>query len=114
MKYGVIIPDSNYGNIGDDIWAYAAMQFLPHCDYFIDRLKISQFKSINNEDVCVLIASFLMPDNNEHWFLPTNNIIPKIISLHCRHTSGDWISKEKVVEYMKCNEPVGAKYGKPH
>ncbi|MFV0364645.1 MAG: HAD-IIIA family hydrolase [Suipraeoptans sp.] len=110
MKYGIIISEQSTDfNLGDDIWAYAALQFLPKCDYIIQRTHINRFQSSNNENVAVLLAGFLMPANNEHIFFPTNNILPKVISFHCRFTAVDWVKEDKVKEYLKVHEPIGAR-----
>ena len=41
-SYGLMYYKST-DNIGDDIQTYAAMKFLPHIDYYIDREDLSCF-----------------------------------------------------------------------
>lgn len=48
MKYGLLVhPQAE--NLGDDIQSYAALQFLPHLDYYLDREHLNLFHSNNGE-----------------------------------------------------------------
>ena len=44
MKFGLVVyPETQ--NLGDDIQSYAAMQFLPRVDYYLDRERLNFFQS---------------------------------------------------------------------
>lgn len=54
MKFGLLVFE-NTDNIGDDIQSYAAIQFLPHIDYFVDRENMNIFRMQNKEPVAVIM-----------------------------------------------------------
>ncbi len=79
MKYGVLYNQTNV-NIGDDIQAFATARFLPRVDYFVDRERIDQFVSDNNEPVAMIMNAWYMWAK-WHW-PPVNCIIPKFVGFH--------------------------------
>ncbi len=79
MKYGVLYNKTNV-NIGDDIQAYATARFLPRVDYFVDRERIDQFVSDNNEPVAMIMNAWYMWAK-WHW-PPVNCIVPKFVGFH--------------------------------
>lgn len=79
MKYGLLVVKDTE-NIGDDIQAYAAMQFLPHVDYYIDREHLDTFVSENLETVKMIMNGWFIK-NKWNW-PPAPVIDPLLISMH--------------------------------
>ncbi|MCC8044357.1 MAG: polysaccharide pyruvyl transferase family protein [Clostridiales bacterium] len=59
MKYGLLLNKGNV-NIGDDIQAFAAAQFLPSFDYLVEREHIDDFVSDDGEPVGVIMNAWYM------------------------------------------------------
>ena len=59
MKYGLIYYHNTF-NIGDDILSYAAKQFLPHVDYYIDREHLDVFVPNECEYVAVIVNGWYL------------------------------------------------------
>ena len=79
MKYGVIMY-KNSENLGDDIQTYAAMQYLPQVDYFIDRESMDTFVPAEPEMVKVILNGWYLYD---HLAWPPSDFIhPLITSVH--------------------------------
>lgn len=79
MKYGLLVyPETK--NLGDDIQSYAALQFLPRVDYFLDREHLNLFHPKNSEPVAAIMNAWYM--NNKFNWPPSNDIIPLYISMH--------------------------------
>lgn len=79
MKYGLLVVKDTE-NIGDDIQAYAARQFLPQVDYYVDREHLDTFVSDDLEPVKVIMNGWYM-DNKWNW-PPSPVIDPLLISMH--------------------------------
>ena len=115
MKYGVLYNKTNR-NIGDDIQAYAAARFLPRIDYLVDRERIDEFVSENNEPVAVIMNAWYMWAK-WHW-PPASCIIPKFIGFHY---ADHQLSKQPGSpfkyeflhgiggDYLKANSPIGCR-----
>ena len=79
MKYGLLVyPETK--NLGDDIQSYAALQFLPRVDSYIDREHLSMFRSEGGKPVAVIMNAWYM--NNKFNWPPANDIVPLYISMH--------------------------------
>lgn len=79
MKFGLVVyPETQ--NLGDDIQSYAAMQFLPRVDYYLDRERLNFFQSEDGEKVAAIMNGWYMK-NKFNW-PPSNNIVPHYISMH--------------------------------
>lgn len=102
MKYGLLV-EKKTGNIGDDIQSYAAMQYLPQIDYFIDREEMNSFVSTNNERVAVIMNAWYM--NKKYNWPPSNNIYPICYSMHFAQEDTD--SLELGLHFL---EGIGGKY----
>lgn len=106
MKYGLIVFKETQ-NIGDDIQSYAAKQFLPKIDYYIERESMSTFISNNNEIVTTIMSGWYM--HNPLSFPPSPYIKPLIISIHLT----DYLKKmtpiyldETGMKFLKNNTPI--------
>ena len=79
MKYGIMIYKETE-NIGDDIQSYAAKQFLPHLDYFLEREELDLFHPENDETVSVIMNGWYMY-NKFNW--PVSDFVhPLYIAMH--------------------------------
>ncbi|MEG0291410.1 MAG: polysaccharide pyruvyl transferase family protein [Anaerovoracaceae bacterium] len=115
MKFGIMSNKNNI-NIGDDIQALATSYFLPSVDYFIDREKINEFVSDDEEPVAVLMNAWYMWAK-WHW-PPSKYIVPKFIGFHYADHQlaiqpGSPIKYEFLTglggEYLKNYGPIGAR-----
>ena len=97
-------------NLGDDIWAYAAMKLLPRYDYIIDYRNINNFRSYNGEKVAILLSGFpITRDSLFGQFIPSMNLIPKFVGVHFREYSYDWLSQPLLKRYLCAYSPIGAR-----
>jgi len=104
MKFGVLVNNNNV-NLGDDIQSYAAAQFLPKIDYFVDRETIDTFQSDNNEAVACIFSAWWM---RKKWnFPPASCLYPKLISMHLTNFE---IPKKAAPFYTRMWEGVGGDY----
>lgn len=115
MKYGVLYNQNNM-NIGDDIQAFATARFLPHVDYYINRERLDEFYSENEEPVAVIMNAWYMWAK-WHW-PPTKYIIPKFVGFHyadhqLAKQPGSPFKYEFLHgiggEYLKANGPIGCR-----
>ncbi len=79
MKYGVLFYQ-NSKNIGDDIQSYAAAQFLPRIDCFVDREHLSLFRSELGERIAVIMNGWYFI-RKFNW-PPSPDLIPFYTSIH--------------------------------
>ena len=103
-------------NLGDDIQSYAAMQFLPRVDYFIDRESMDAFLPETPETVKTILNGWYLYD---HLACPPSEYIhPLLTSIHFdtkeRPYGGRDIEMNFVLEYagadfLRRNGPVGAR-----
>ena len=98
-------------NIGDDIQTYAAMKYLPHIDYYIDRENLSCFVPDKKEYVSMIMNGWFI--HNKIAWPPSPYINPLLISMHFKVLEdtdvGDMYLKGLGGEYLKQNGPVGAR-----
>lgn len=113
MKYGLLYYKDT-DNIGDDIQAYAASQFLPRIDYMIDREKLNDFVPDEKEYVKTIMNAWYVHDKFNFGFSPY--IYPLLISMFFKKfpyeagiTVGlDYIN-ENIKNYLKKYGPVGSR-----
>lgn len=107
MKYGLIV-FKNTTNLGDDIQSYAIKKLLPNVDYYIEREKINEFVSKNNEKVKTIISGWFNHDKLS--FPPSPFIEPLFISIHF---TDELLGNKPIyftdyfLNYLKTNEPIG-------
>ena len=98
-------------NLGDDIQTYAAIKFLPHIDYYIDRENLSCFIPNKKEYVSVIMNGWFI--HNKLAWPPSQYINPLLISMHfkCIENTdvGDMYLKGLGGDFLKKYEPVGAR-----
>lgn len=101
QKFGLLY--ANTENLGDDIQALAAKQFLPNVDYYIERDSIQNFKEPN---VKTILNSWWA--HNENSWPPPNNINPLLISIHIYDKILSSFINEKSKKYCS-NKEFGAR-----
>ena len=107
MKYGLIV-FKNTTNIGDDIQSYAIKKLLPSVDYYIEREKLNEFTSKNNEKVKTIISGWFNHDKLS--FPPSPFIDPLFISIHF---TDELLGNKPIyftdyfLNYLKKYEPIG-------
>lgn len=103
-------------NIGDDIQALAALQFLPRVDYFVHRDSIGEFTpSAVGERVKICLNGWFL--GSRSW-PPTEYVKPLFISFHLgrhhyaedsRFGGKDFMLEKKSIAYLKEHEPIGCR-----
>ena len=115
MKFGVIMHKTTQ-NIGDDIQTFAAMQHLPHTDYFLDRECLDEFRTEDGKPAAVLMAAWYMW-NKWNW-PPSDYIVPLLTGMHFSdHQASEQVGSPVKTEfltgcgaeYMNANGPVGCR-----
>lgn len=110
MKYGLMYYKST-DNIGDDIQTYAAIKYLPHIDYYIDRENLSCFVPDKKEYVSMIMNGWFI--HNKLAWPPSPYINPLLISMHFKDLKetdvGDMYLKGIGGEFLKKYGPVGAR-----
>ena len=98
-------------NIGDDIQTYAAMKYLPHIDYYIDRENLSCFVPDKKEYVSMIMNGWFI--HNKIAWPPSPYIKPLLISMHFKVLEetdvGDAYLKDFGGDFLKQYGPVGAR-----
>lgn len=110
MKYGIVTVQHTR-NIGDDIQSYAAMRFLPHVDYFIERENMDAFVSDDGEPVSTIMNGWFMY-NKLCWPI-SYYINPLYVSMHFHQTDSlkvqqsflQGFGKKDLIEH----EPIGCR-----
>ena len=110
MKYGLIYYHDTH-NIGDDILSYAAKQFLPHVDYYIDRESLDVFIPDNREYVATIVNGWYLHRN--YTFQPSPYLLPLFVGTHFskdQMVNDDWSYIDNaVVRYLRQYEPIGCR-----
>ena len=116
MKYGIVYRKTSK-NIGDDIQAYAASQWLPSVDYMIDLEALDSFEAEDDEPVAAIMSAWYMWAK-WHW-PPTKSLYPLWIGLHYNDQLRDrkrgmpakfeYIADGPGKEYLKKYEPIGCR-----
>lgn len=100
---------AEYKNIGDYIQSVAQEQFFDHIDTYIEREKLSSFKS-EKIAKCIMNGWFMQDPNN---FPPSNSILPLFVSFHITPRIAErMLSNENTIKYLKEYQPIGVRdYG---
>lgn len=102
MKYALIYY-RNTTNIGDDILSYAAKQFLPQVDYYIDREETDLFLPETKEYTAAILNGWYL--HYSYAFPPSPYIIPLFIGTHFNSDQmifGDYsYLDQNVTDYLK-------------
>lgn len=110
MKYGLIYYRDT-DNIGDDILSYAAKQFLPGVDYYIDREEMDVFVPEETEPVAAILNGWYLHYN--YTFPPSPYIIPLFVGTHFGRDQmvfGDYSFLDgSASKYLRMSEPVGCR-----
>ena len=110
MKYGLMYYKAT-DNIGDDIQTYAAIKYLPHIDYYIDRESLSCFVPRQKEYVSMIMNGWFI--HNKLAWPPSPYINPLLISMHFKDLVetdvGDMYLKGYGGDFLKKYGPVGAR-----
>lgn len=105
MKFGLVVHERNHNeaNLGDDIQAIAARQFLPRVDLYLER----ELLHVQEEDAFAVLNGWYMhePEN----FPPSPSIIPCITSLHISPSVAERMLDMDSIEYLQKHEPVGCR-----
>lgn len=108
-KYGLVVFDKTQ-NLGDDIQSYAAIQYLPQIDYYIERESLNEFTSQNGEMVNVIMNGWYMHDITS--MPPSPFINPLFISIHFTdhlyNECPEYLSGY-FLDYLKKHEPIGCR-----
>jgi len=105
-------------NIGDDVQAEAAKQFLPENAVPIDREFVGVFQ--NDTKIPTLINGWFMHTKDFYWYRPdvpapekswppAPCIEPLITSIHLADGFLPYAFTDEAVEYLKAHAPIGAR-----
>jgi hypothetical protein len=111
MKYALLVYN-NSGNLGDEIQSIAARRFLPRVDLTINRDRLNEFKSPDDEAV-LLIMNCWFGHQPENW-PPSPDIVPLLISMHISTEPGGGITKIPAAEFLLHEEMVNYLRGWGH
>lgn len=107
MKYGLVVFKETT-NLGDDIQSYSIKKLLPQVDYYIEREKLNEFTSKDNEVVKTIIGGWY--NHDKFSFPPSPFIYPLFISIHLT----DELTNQKpcyftnyFLNYLKKYKPIG-------
>lgn len=113
MKFGLLV-EKETRNIGDDIQAYAAKQFLPQIDYYVDRNHLDEFVPEKEEKIATIFNGWFL-QYTLNWPL-SPYIKPLPISMHFTSKDWFWDTKDRPyhlqgygLEYLKNIEPIGCR-----
>ncbi len=110
MKYGIMYYKKT-DNIGDDIQTYAAIRFLPHIDYHIDREDLNCFIPKEKEYVSMIMNGWFL--HNKAAWPPSPYINPLLISMHftCleKIDVGEKYLQGLGGDYLKSYQPIGCR-----
>lgn len=107
MKYG-LLTFKNTENIGDDIQSYAAIQYLPKIDYYIEREEMDSFVPPKSEKVSTIMNGWFL--HNDYSWPPSPFINPLLISMHFTNRLKDELPTfldDVGLNYMRENGPIG-------
>jgi hypothetical protein len=102
-------------NLGDEIQAIAARQFLPRVDAWVDREQLDEFRASKPHKI-ILNGWFL--HRPEHW-PPSPSLLPLIISFHLtrdissinatRIPPSHAVLRGRGLDFLRRHEPIGAR-----
>lgn len=102
-RYGLVMAST--ANLGDDIQALAAKQFLPRVDVILDREFLNQ---VSSKNIIKVIMNGWFTHRPDNW-PPSFNIEPLFISFHISPLIANKLLSRKTVEYLKKYEPIGCR-----
>jgi hypothetical protein len=113
-KFGLL--SYRESNLGDDVQAFAAQQFVPHVDYMVHRDSIGDFvASTRDEKVKIILNGWFM--GSRSW-PPAQSVDPLFVSFHIgqHHYLDDkfWGGKnfllgKESIAYLKDHGPIGCR-----
>lgn len=111
MKYGLVYYKYT-DNLGDDILSYAAKQFLPNIDYYIDRESMDIFVPNEDEAVAVILNGWFL--HIFQSFPPSPFIKPLFIGTHFRKDENlfhdySYLESKTAKNFLKKYEPIGCR-----
>ncbi|NPB04059.1 MAG: polysaccharide pyruvyl transferase family protein [Thermotogae bacterium] len=101
---GLLIAPTN--NIGDDIQAIAALNFIKEPDYYINRECLG-LKEKTDTPIKVIMNGWFM--HRPFMWPPSDNIQPLFTSFHIADEARKSILSKKSLYYLKQYEPIGAR-----
>ena len=114
VKYGLIVYTDS-PNLGDDLQSYAAKQYLPHVDYYIEREQMDSFIPDEPEMVAVILNGWYLYD---HLAWPPSDFIHPLItsihfdtseSMHGRSIEENYAFDYAGADYLVRHSPVGCR-----
>ncbi len=102
-NFGLLVAHTQ--NIGDDIQAIAARQFLPWVDYHIDRESLSDFAA--NSNVYTILNGWFL-HRTRKW-PPSRSIKPLFISFHIATSTGKKLLSKSSLRYLEQHQPIGTR-----
>lgn len=115
MKYALIYY-FNTDNVGDDILSYAAKQFLPKIDYYIDREYMDFFVPDKEEKVTAILNGWYL--HNSFSFPPSPYINPLFVGTHFRQDyifkDYSYLENENCTNYLKKSGSIGCRDSKTY
>lgn len=114
QKFGLLSYQES--NLGDDVQAFAALQFMPRVDYFVHRDSIGDFvPSTRNDKVKIILNGWFM--GSRSW-PPAKSLEPLFISFHIgqhyyredRKWGGkNFLLRKASIAYLKEHAPIGCR-----
>lgn len=105
MKFGVITHAKNHreSNLGDDIQAIAAKQFLPRFDLYLEREQLNSY----TENIFAILNGWYL--HRPSSFPPSPFIHPFITSIHISPFIANKLLTNDVISYFRAHEPIGCR-----
>jgi len=92
-------------NIGDDIQALAARQFLPRVDYYVNRESLSDFSA--NRTVYTIFNGWFL--HRAHKWPPSPDIQPLFVSFHISTYASRQLLSKYSLRYLEQFQPIGTR-----
>jgi hypothetical protein len=116
LSHGFGLLSYRESNLGDDIQAFAARQFMPRIDYYVHRDSIGDFTGpVAKEKVKIILNGWFM--GSRSW-PPSNFLDPLIVSFHIgqhhyledkRWGGKNFLLNKASIAYLKEHGPVGCR-----
>jgi hypothetical protein len=113
MKNALLVAPTNisgiingYKNIGDYIQSLVGEIFFDKIDEYIDREKLSEYKSDSKKTRMIMNAWYMWCP--EKW-PPSDDIVPLLISMHFSPVNALKMLSEEGISYLKKHGPVGCR-----
>lgn len=94
-------------NIGDEVQSIAAMRFMPHIDYYVQRERVGSFESKDHEKVKMIMNAWWMWEYKN--FPPSNDIDPLLISMYIWTKARDKFLTPETKHFFLEHGPVGCR-----